>query len=78
VMTYELLTGRRPFEGPDYMEQKLHRTYAPVTRLDPSLPPALDVFFEHVLEPDPTKRIADARVFEREFAAAFGATPSRA
>jgi tetratricopeptide (TPR) repeat protein len=78
VMAYEMLTGRRPFEGPDYMEQKLRRDFVQATRLDANLPPALDAFFSRALDPDPTKRLAGARAFADEFAAAFGATPSRA
>ncbi len=76
VMTYEMLTGRLPFDGPDYMEQKVAKRYAPAATLT-ALPPEVDVLIAHALEPDPTKRIASARDFARGFARAFGATPSR-
>lgn len=77
AMTYELLTGRRPFEGPDYLEQKLQRRYEPATRLNPALPAALDHFFAAALDPDPTKRPADAAAFMEAFGRACDATPRR-
>jgi tetratricopeptide (TPR) repeat protein/predicted Ser/Thr protein kinase len=77
VMTYEMLTGRLPFEGPDYMEQKLGRRYAAASSVEPSLPPAVDALLARALEPEPTKRLSSARDFARGLAEAFGATPSR-
>lgn len=77
VMTYELLTARRPFAGPDYLEQKLQRRFEPATRLNPELPAALDHFFAAALEPDPTKRPADAAAFMEAFGRACDATPRR-
>ena len=77
VMTYELLTGRRPFEGPNYLNQKLERRYAPATSLNPELPSAIDRFFETALDPDPTKRPASASAFMEAFGRACDATPRR-
>jgi len=77
VMTYEMLTGRLPFDGPDYMEQKLSRRYAPATSVNPALPAALDALLARALEPDPTKRLSNAGDFSRGLAEAFGAAPSR-
>ena len=77
VMTYELLTGRRPFDGPNYLAQKLERRYEPATKANPALPPALDHFFETALDPDPTKRPATAAAFMEAFGRACDATPRR-
>ncbi len=78
VMTYELLTGRLPFAGPDYMEQKLSRRYPPATSLDPSLPPAVDALLARALEPDAAKRLTDAGAFARDLVTAFVGVPGRA
>ncbi len=72
VMAYEMATGARPFEGPDFLEQKLQRQFAAPTRRDASLPAALDSFFAVALDPDPTKRHGDAASFARAFSAAIG------
>jgi len=63
VMTYEMLTGVRPFAGPDFLEQKLRCVYAPASQRDPALPRGLDAFFATALDPDPTKRPASADEF---------------
>jgi serine/threonine protein kinase len=63
VMAYELLSGRRPFMGPDFLEQKLHAKFAPITAHDASLPRGLDGFFQTALHPDPTKRLHSAAAF---------------
>jgi tetratricopeptide (TPR) repeat protein len=78
VMTYELLTGRRPFQGPNYLNQKLERRYEPATRLNPELPAALDRFFESALDPDPTKRPESASAFMEALGRACDATPRQA
>ncbi len=75
VMAYELVTGARPFDGPDFLEQKIQRRYAPATTRVPSLPAGLDAFFAQALEPDPTKRHADAAAFAAAFERACDATP---
>ncbi|HAH08254.1 MAG TPA: hypothetical protein DCM05_17300 [Elusimicrobia bacterium] len=63
VTLYEILGGERPFQGPDYLEQKRRRSYAPVRRLVPDLPPGVDTFLAAALEPDPDKRIASPLEF---------------
>jgi serine/threonine-protein kinase len=78
VMTYEMLTGVRPFNGPDYLEPKLRREFMPATQAAPGLPAAVDAFFSRALDPDPTKRPADAAAFALALGRAFDATPSRA
>ena len=71
VVAYELLTGVRPFDGPDYLEPKLRKQYEPVTRRIASLPAALDGFFTQALEPDPTKRLPSALAFSKAFGSAI-------
>lgn len=77
VMAYELLSGVRPFEGPDFLEQKLRMRYYPITQRNAAFPKALDEFFARAFEPDPTKRFVDAGVFAGEFGQALEATPKR-
>ncbi len=67
VMTYEMLTGRLPFEGPNFLEQKLTRDFRPATQANPGLPKPLDDFFRLALEPDPAGRPASARDFLKAF-----------
>ena len=75
------MSGRdpeRPFNGPDYLEPKLRGEFSPATTVNPSLPSGIDAFFARALNPDPTKRPADAAAFAEEFGRALDATPSRA
>lgn len=78
VMTYEMLTGVRPFSGPDFLEPKLRKEFTPASRVNAALGPAVDAFFDRALEPDPTKRPPDAAAFAFELGRALSATPSRA
>jgi tetratricopeptide (TPR) repeat protein/tRNA A-37 threonylcarbamoyl transferase component Bud32 len=73
VMTYELLAGTRPFEGPDFLDAKLQRRYEAITLRTPALPAGLDAFFAQALEPDPTKRYSNTALFISEFDRACGA-----
>ena len=70
VMAYELLSGRRPFAGPDFLEQKLNCAFTPPSGL--GLPSKLDGFFAKGLEPDPTKRFASAQDLLAGLDAALG------
>lgn len=78
VMSYEMLSGRRPFDGPDLHGAKLRKDFLPPSTLNPALPRALDTFFSRALDPDPAKRPADASAFAFELGRALDATPSRA
>lgn len=62
VTAYELLSGRRPFDGPGLIGAKRAKSY---TRLGG----AYDAFFDRALEPDPARRFATAA----DFTAAFDA-----
>jgi tetratricopeptide (TPR) repeat protein len=77
VMAYELVTGARPFDGPDYLEQKLQRRYVPASQRSPAANAALDALFAQVFDPDPTRRPADAAAFAEAFERACNATPRR-
>ncbi len=73
IIGYEMVVGARPFEGPDYQEQKLRRSFTEATKRDASLPSALDGFFAAALDPDPTKRPASASALVDGFRKAAGA-----
>jgi uncharacterized membrane protein YgcG len=63
---YECLTGRAPFEKSSneaIMWAHVHEYPAPVSRLRPDLPPAIDDVFARVLAKDPGDRYADCREF---------------
>jgi serine/threonine protein kinase len=71
VMAYELLSGVRPFDGPDFLGPKMRGEFAPVTSRKPALPARLDAFFASALSPDPSRRPADAGAFAAAFAACW-------
>jgi len=71
VMTYELLSGVRPFAGPDFLGPKMRGEFAPVTSRRAALPARLDGFFASALSPDPTRRPKDAAAFAAAFAACW-------
>jgi tetratricopeptide (TPR) repeat protein len=73
VMAYELLTGARPFPGPDFLEQKLQQRFEPAARLAPGLPAGADAFFARALAADPTKRFSSAAELRAAFDALFAA-----
>jgi serine/threonine-protein kinase len=59
IMTYQLLTGRLPFYGEDFVEiilQQINGTPTPMSQLYDDLTPALDRAVMHMLEKDPAKR----------------------
>ncbi|MBI3553659.1 MAG: serine/threonine protein kinase [Elusimicrobia bacterium] len=67
VMAYEMVTGERPFPGPDYLEQKLQKRFLPPSQRNRDLRREFDAFFSRALEPDPTRRPEDAKMFLRGF-----------
>jgi serine/threonine protein kinase len=71
VMAYELLTGTRPFDGPDYLGPKMRGEFAAVTSKRPGLPAKLDAFFASALAADPARRPRDAAAFAAAFSACW-------
>jgi serine/threonine protein kinase len=72
-VAYELLTGRRPFEGTTNIGLLLrHATEppAPPSRLRPGLPASLDAVVLRAMAKDPGQRTASAQEFCRDLAAA--------
>ena len=59
VLLYEMVTGRRPFEGSNLVSvlaSILRDPHAPVTRLNPALPVQLGPIVDKCLEKDPARR----------------------
>src|SRR2546423_6840328 len=66
IVAFELLTGRRPFEGDSVAaEAAAHVTgvVPPVRELNPSLPSELDAVFARALAKDPARRFSSAAEF---------------
>lgn len=60
VCLYEMLTGARPFLGPDFLAQKERRKFVPPQFLAPELPQSIEPFMSAALDPEPKTRIPDA------------------
>lgn len=61
VVLFELLCGRRPFQGRTLYELMDNVRYAPppsITKINPSLPPDIELVIERVLEKEPDLRYA--------------------
>lgn len=63
VVSYECLTGRRPFEGDNPFEIAMKRLNEPPPPLDPSIPPAVVAVVERALASDPERRWQTAAEF---------------
>jgi serine/threonine protein kinase len=69
VVLYELLTGRRPFEGAtpaDVMSAILHQEAAPLSTLRPGVPPPLAWLVRRCLAKDPDRRVQTVRDVRNE------------
>ena len=67
VMLFELVAGRRPFEG-DHAALRVQIAMTPPPRLSelvPGVPPALDAAIERALAKKPAERFRSARSFQR-------------
>jgi serine/threonine-protein kinase len=63
---YELVTGRPPFEGKDFMEvvvSVVRDEVTPPKMFNPQLPPQLDIIILKALEKDPAHRYNSAKEF---------------
>lgn len=73
VMTYELLTGRLPFETDDAVEMMtmhVENVAVPPSEIRPDLPRAFDGAILRAIEKDPARRTISADAFRRELLAA--------
>jgi serine/threonine-protein kinase len=73
VVLYELLTGRRPFEGEEEVAVAhaiVHDDFVPVSTLLPDIPRALEKLLARLLQKDPTRRISSASELAAALAAA--------
>ncbi|MBI3296583.1 MAG: serine/threonine protein kinase [Elusimicrobia bacterium] len=60
VCLYEMLTGRLPFEGPNFLAQKREMAYIPPSQACPGLPAALDAVVRRGLEAEVARRFHSA------------------
>lgn len=69
IMTYELLTGRSPFQGGlgQMMYQHIHAKPQPPSTYNPGIPPDLDTIILQALEKEPEKRFLSIAAFARAF-----------
>ena len=70
VLCYQLVAGKRPFEGHDAVSlayQIVHSTPPPVSMVNPEVPRVLDRVMERSLAKDPAKRYASGREFHEAF-----------
>jgi hypothetical protein len=81
VMTYQLLTGERPFSGDSpttIMYKIVHEEPVRPKLLNARLPEALDVAMMRALEKDPAQRYPTCSVFAEAVRDALGAAPADA
>ena len=74
ILTYQLLTGTAPFGGEGWtavMFQIMNVEPEPASKIDPSLPGAVDEVIARALAKDPAKRTPDVSTFSRELREAF-------
>ena len=80
VVTYEMLTGRPPFDGPSPVAIALaHAEQDPpsIRTARPEVPPGIAAVVERALAKDPLGRPASAKAFASELRQALGATQPR-
>jgi eukaryotic-like serine/threonine-protein kinase len=79
VVLYELLAGRRPFQGGSDVElamAQVNARPAPLALVAPATPPALAAACEHALAKDPAARPPSAAAFARLLRAPAPAAPA--
>jgi serine/threonine protein kinase len=78
VIVYEMLTGRRPFDGTDHltlMNETLTAVPVEPGKRQPGVSPEIDAVVLQALSKDPGERFTTVTEFAKAFAAAAGATP---
>ena len=83
VLSYEILTGRKPFDGDDPLSIAyaiVHTQPVPISVANPALPKSLDPVLERMLAKDPGDRFASGKEFHEAVAATLAdvETPWRA
>lgn len=56
IICYAMLTGRLPFEGPNFLAQKRERRYPPASGFSEKIPVEIDPVLHKALEPEPQNR----------------------
>ena len=75
VIAFEMLTGRRPFEGPTALNVLSQQVSAPPPdplALNPALPPGIRAVFETALAKQPARRYPNATAFSAALDSALG------
>ena len=81
VVAFEMITGTHPFLGASVGDviARICGDQLPIpSQIDPSLPPAVDTFFERALRRTPERRFSSARELSDAFAAVAAAHPDHA
>jgi eukaryotic-like serine/threonine-protein kinase len=65
-----MLTGRLPFDGPNFLAQKREMLFTPPSGLVDGLPAALDALLRKALQPEPQRRFHTAQEFAQALAEA--------
>lgn len=80
IVTYEMLTGRPPFDGPNrvLLSRQIMDPPAPVSERRPDVPPALEAAVMHALEKVPEARYQTAAEFRSALLADRPVTPAGA
>ncbi|MBI4349222.1 MAG: protein kinase [Elusimicrobia bacterium] len=63
VCAYEVLAGKLPFEGPNFLAQKRERHFTPLSAAGPGVPKSWDAALSRALAPLPKDRFRSAREF---------------
>lgn len=66
VLTYEMLTGEIPFQGPNFLAQKREKVYKKPSEIVTSLPSKADEIISKALEPIPGDRYHSGKEFADE------------
>ena len=79
VVTFEALTGQRPFDGPSFGALAVKIATGSPTRpssVNPSLPPSFDAWFAKACARDPADRFANAKLMAEALREAFNGVVS--